>query len=98
MQFKSVLAVGFTVASTANAVYVNFFGGEDCVNYFQTVNVPTGCSNLQSSALSWEIYGSGCTVTVYSGANCQGALTPAQRNPNQCYDSPVQIKSVSATC
>ncbi|KAI1762144.1 hypothetical protein GGR53DRAFT_468642 [Hypoxylon sp. FL1150] len=51
-----------------------------------------------SSALSWEIYGSGCTVTVYENANCQGALTPAQTNPNKCYDSPVQIKSVSATC
>ncbi|KAI1379853.1 hypothetical protein F4677DRAFT_442049 [Hypoxylon crocopeplum] len=98
MQFKSIIAVGFTVATIADAAYVNFFGGEDCVNFFQTVNVPTGCSNLQSSALSWEIYGSGCTVTVYENANCNGALTPAQSSPNQCFDSPVQVKSVKATC
>ncbi|KAI2633566.1 hypothetical protein GGS26DRAFT_590322 [Hypomontagnella submonticulosa] len=99
MQFKSILAVGFTVAATANAAYVNFFGGEDCANYFQTVNIPTGCSNLNSPALAWEIYeSSSCTVTVYQNANCQGALSPSQTRPNLCYDSPVQIKSVKATC
>ncbi|KAI0379532.1 hypothetical protein F5Y04DRAFT_282953 [Hypomontagnella monticulosa] len=98
MQFKSVLAVGFTVATMADAAYVNFFGGEDCVNYFQTANIPTGCSNLKSPALAWEIYGGGCTVTVYQNANCQGPLAPSQTNPGKCYDSPVQIKSVRATC
>ncbi|KAH8681861.1 hypothetical protein BX600DRAFT_505503 [Xylariales sp. PMI_506] len=99
MQFKSTFAVGaFLVATMGNAAYVNFFGGEDCVNYFETIDIPVGCSNLNSPALSWEIYDSGCTVTVYEGANCAGALVPAQTSPNKCYDSPVQIKSVSATC
>ncbi|KAK6849483.1 hypothetical protein PG995_013316 [Apiospora arundinis] len=65
----------------ADAAYVNFFGGEDCNNYFQTINIPTGCSNLKSTALSWEIYGnSGCTVTVYKNAGCKAgdALPPPQ--------------------
>ncbi|KAK8001508.1 hypothetical protein PG991_013730 [Apiospora marii] len=82
----------------ADAAYVNFFGSEDCNSYTKTVNIPTGCSNVGASALSWEIFGSGCTVSVYANADCQGFLSPSQTNPNKCYDSSVQIRSVKATC
>ncbi|KAK7911296.1 hypothetical protein PG985_013777 [Apiospora marii] len=62
----------------ADAAYVNFFGSEDCNSYTKTVNIPTGCSNVGASALSWEIFGSGCTVSVYANADCQGFLSPSQ--------------------
>ncbi|KAK7954588.1 hypothetical protein PG988_015282 [Apiospora saccharicola] len=98
MQFKSILTVGFTVATMADAAYVNFWSSEDCNSFTKTVNIPTGCSNVGASALSWEIYGSGCTVQAYGNVNCQDPLGPTQSNPDKCYDSPVQIRSISATC
>ncbi|KAK8047331.1 hypothetical protein PG996_015395 [Apiospora saccharicola] len=62
----------------ADAAYVNFWSSEDCNSFTKTVNIPTGCSNVGASALSWEIYGSGCTVQAYGNVNCQDPPGPTQ--------------------
>lgn len=62
----------------ADAAYVNFWSSEDCNSFSKTINIPTGCSNVGASALSWEIFGSGCTVQAYGNANCQDPLGPTQ--------------------